>query len=157
MEPVDGALSGGSSGPNEGSKLPPVLANLMGSLGNSGRSPQAQGSAPPANNNPSVNVQELLSSIMVRQNTHLHFIYHEIVQRLCFLSFSACFQGAQGSNQSPEDLIKQPDFSDKIKQLLGSLQQNQNQNQNPPPNAPPSTCLLSLSYVTVLFVYLYIK
>ncbi|KAG1947253.1 serine/threonine-protein phosphatase 1 regulatory subunit 10 [Pimephales promelas] len=107
MEPVDTALSGGSSGPNEGSKLPPVLANLMGSLGNSGRSPQAQGSAPPANNNPAVNVQELLSSIM----------------------------GAQGSNQSPEDLIKQPDFSDKIKQLLGSLQQNQNQ--NPPPNAPP--------------------
>ncbi|KAK7124871.1 hypothetical protein R3I94_019056 [Phoxinus phoxinus] len=109
MEPVDAALSGGSSGPNEGSKLPPVLANLMGSLGSSGRSPQAQGSAPPANNNPAVNVnvQELLSSIM----------------------------GAQGSNQSPEDLIKQPDFSDKIKQLLGSLQQNQNQ--NPPPNAPP--------------------
>jgi len=69
--------------------------------------------------------------------------------RMCkgfvFLSISACFQGAQGSNQSPEDLIKQPDFSDKIKQLLGSLQQNQNQ--NPPPNAPPSTCF---NDVTVL-------
>uniref|UniRef100_A0A8C1KD52 Serine/threonine-protein phosphatase 1 regulatory subunit 10 n=1 Tax=Cyprinus carpio TaxID=7962 RepID=A0A8C1KD52_CYPCA len=109
MEPAEAAASGGSSGSNEGSKLPPVLANLMGSLGNSGRSPQAQGNAPPANNNPAVNVQELLSSIM----------------------------GAQGSNQSPEDLIKQPDFSDKIKQLLGSLQQNQNQNQNQPANAPP--------------------
>uniref|UniRef100_A0A671LR40 Serine/threonine-protein phosphatase 1 regulatory subunit 10 n=1 Tax=Sinocyclocheilus anshuiensis TaxID=1608454 RepID=A0A671LR40_9TELE len=119
MEPADPAASGGSSGSNEGSKLPPVLANLMGSLGNSGHSPQAQGNAPPASNNPAVNVQELLSSIM----------------------------GAQGSNQSPEDLIKQPDFSDKIKQLLGSLQQNQNQNQNQtqnqPANAPPSTCLLS--------------
>ncbi|XP_075907941.1 serine/threonine-protein phosphatase 1 regulatory subunit 10 isoform X2 [Nelusetta ayraudi] len=56
---------------------------------------------------PAVNVQELLSSIM----------------------------GASGA-QSTEDLIKQPDFSDKIKQLLGSLQQTQNQNQNqsgPPP------------------------
>ncbi|XP_026851451.2 serine/threonine-protein phosphatase 1 regulatory subunit 10 [Electrophorus electricus] len=98
------------SAPQEGSKLPPVLANLMGSLGNSSRSPQTQGNAPPPNN-PAVNVQELLNSIM----------------------------GAQGSNQSAEDLIKQPDFSDKIKQLLGSLQQNQNQNQNqnPPVNAPP--------------------
>uniref|UniRef100_A0A673M061 Serine/threonine-protein phosphatase 1 regulatory subunit 10-like n=1 Tax=Sinocyclocheilus rhinocerous TaxID=307959 RepID=A0A673M061_9TELE len=94
MESADAAASGGS---NESSKLPPVLANLMGSLGNS------------ASNNPAVNVQELLSSIM----------------------------GAQGSNQTPEDLIKQPDFSDKIKQLLGSLQQNQNQNQNQPANAPP--------------------
>lgn len=142
METSDAATSG-SSGSNEGSKLPPVLANLMGSLGSSGRSPQGQGSAPPVTNNPAVNVQELLTSIMVRQNTLLHDIYHENVRRLCFLSISACFQGAQGSNQSPEDLIKQPDFSDKIKQLLGSLQQNQNQNQNPPPNAPPSTCLLS--------------
>uniref|UniRef100_A0A672MIW1 Serine/threonine-protein phosphatase 1 regulatory subunit 10 n=1 Tax=Sinocyclocheilus grahami TaxID=75366 RepID=A0A672MIW1_SINGR len=97
MESADAAASGGSSGSNESSKLPPVLANLMGSLGNS------------ASNNPAVNVQELLSSIM----------------------------GAQGSNQTPEDLIKQPDFSDKIKQLLGSLQQNQNQNQNQPANAPP--------------------
>lgn len=41
-------------------------------------------------------------------------------------------QGASG-NQSTEDLIKQPDFSDKIKQLLGSLQQTQNQNQGGPP------------------------
>uniref|UniRef100_A0A668A460 Serine/threonine-protein phosphatase 1 regulatory subunit 10 n=1 Tax=Myripristis murdjan TaxID=586833 RepID=A0A668A460_9TELE len=89
---------------NEGSKLPPVLANLMVNLGNSGRSPQATNTAtnPVA---PTVNVQELLSSIM----------------------------GAQG-NQSTEELIKQPDFSDKIKQLLGSLQQTQNQNGPPPVN-----------------------
>ncbi|KAG9279663.1 serine/threonine-protein phosphatase 1 regulatory subunit 10 isoform X1 [Astyanax mexicanus] len=109
MEPADStAVSCGIAVAQEGSKLPPVLANLMGSLGNSNRSPQAQGSAPPSNN-PTVNVQELLSSIM----------------------------GAQGSNQSAEDLIKQPDFSDKIKQLLGSLQQNQNQNQNQSVNSPP--------------------
>uniref|UniRef100_A0A4W6CYP7 Serine/threonine-protein phosphatase 1 regulatory subunit 10 n=1 Tax=Lates calcarifer TaxID=8187 RepID=A0A4W6CYP7_LATCA len=87
----------------ESSKLPPVLANLMVNLSNSSRSPQATNtvSNPVA---PSVNVQELLSSIM----------------------------GASG-NQSTEDLIKQPDFSDKIKQLLGSLQQTQNQNQGGPP------------------------
>ncbi|KAL7829378.1 hypothetical protein AOLI_G00302630 [Acnodon oligacanthus] len=110
MEPVDStAGAGNTTASQEGSKLPPVLANLMGSLGNSSRSPQTQGNAPPPSN-PAVNVQELLSSIM----------------------------GAQGSNQSAEDLIKQPDFSDKIKQLLGSLQQNQNQNQNQnqPANAP---------------------
>lgn len=41
-------------------------------------------------------------------------------------------QGASG-NQSTEDLIKQPDFSDKIKQLLGSLQQTQTQNPGGPP------------------------
>lgn len=48
---------------------------------------------------------------------------------------TVCHQGPSG-NQSTEELIKQPDFSDKIKQLLGSLQQTQNQNQNqsgPPP------------------------
>ncbi|XP_054620754.1 serine/threonine-protein phosphatase 1 regulatory subunit 10 [Dunckerocampus dactyliophorus] len=87
---------------NEGSKLPPVLANLMGNLNNNSRSPQTTNTV----NNPiapAVNVQELLTSIM----------------------------GASG-NQSTEDLIKQPDFSDKIKQLLGSLQQ-QNQTQGPPP------------------------
>ncbi len=84
MEPADAAASGGSSGSNEGSKLPPVLANLMGSLGNSGRSPQAQGNTPPASNNPAVNVQELLSSIMVRFDGYVHVIYHENVQRLLF-------------------------------------------------------------------------
>lgn len=57
--------------------------------------------------------------------------------KMCLCSRSVlitafCFQGASG-NQSTEDLIKQPDFSDKIKQLLGSLQQTQNQNQGVPP------------------------
>uniref|UniRef100_A0AAQ5Z3W2 Serine/threonine-protein phosphatase 1 regulatory subunit 10 n=1 Tax=Amphiprion ocellaris TaxID=80972 RepID=A0AAQ5Z3W2_AMPOC len=85
---------------NETSKLPPVLANLMDNLSNSSRSPQATNTVTNTVA-PSVNVQELLSSIM----------------------------GASG-NQSTEDLIKQPDFSDKIKQLLGSLQQTQNQNQS---------------------------
>lgn len=45
-------------------------------------------------------------------------------------------QGPSG-NQSTEELIKQPDFSDKIKQLLGSLQQTQNQNQNQNQSGPP--------------------
>ncbi|XP_036395569.1 serine/threonine-protein phosphatase 1 regulatory subunit 10-like [Megalops cyprinoides] len=97
-EPMDTPAPAGSAAcPPEGSKLPPVLANLMGSLGNTGRNPQTQG--------PSVNVQELLTSIM----------------------------GAQCS-QSAEDLIKQPNFSDQIKQLLGSLQQSQPQ---APPSGPP--------------------
>lgn len=60
--------------------------------------------------------------------------------------FVVIWQGVSGS-QSTEDLIKQPDFSDKIKQLLGSLQQTQNQ------GAPtPGTDLHSLDqhiHVTV--------
>ncbi|XP_058474491.1 serine/threonine-protein phosphatase 1 regulatory subunit 10 isoform X2 [Solea solea] len=107
-EPMDTTPQPGSAlAPNESSKLPPVLANLMGNLSNSSRSPQSSNnvSTPIP---PSVNVQELLSSIM----------------------------GASG-NQSTEDLIKQPDFSDKIKQLLGSLQQTQNQNQGGPPPVNP--------------------
>ncbi|XP_041430159.1 serine/threonine-protein phosphatase 1 regulatory subunit 10 isoform X2 [Xenopus laevis] len=75
-----------------GAKLPPVLANLMGSMGSS---------KSPPNTLPGT-MQEILTSIM----------------------------GAQG-NAKPEDLMKQPDFSEKIKHLLGSLQ-NQNQNQGPP-------------------------
>ncbi|KAJ8341988.1 hypothetical protein SKAU_G00319160 [Synaphobranchus kaupii] len=108
LEPMDtSAPPVTPAGPPETAKLPPVLANLMGSLGNSNRSPQT----PPPNpgpstaSAPSVNVQELLTSIM----------------------------GAQGG-QSAEDLIKQPDFSHKIKQLLGSLQQNPAQ---APPTGPP--------------------
>ncbi|XP_035760092.1 serine/threonine-protein phosphatase 1 regulatory subunit 10-like, partial [Neolamprologus brichardi] len=97
VEPMDTTSQPGSG---ESAKLPPVLANLIGNLNNSSRSPQASNivsnTVPP-----SVNIQELLSSIM----------------------------GPSG-NQSTEELIKQPDFSDKIKQLLGSLQQTQNQNQN---------------------------
>lgn len=65
VEPMDTTSQPGSSmAQNEGSKLPPVLANLMGNLSNSSRSPQATNTV----NNPvppSVNVQELLSSIMV--------------------------------------------------------------------------------------------
>uniref|UniRef100_A0A1A8GP61 Serine/threonine-protein phosphatase 1 regulatory subunit 10 n=1 Tax=Nothobranchius korthausae TaxID=1143690 RepID=A0A1A8GP61_9TELE len=96
VEPMDTSTQPGSAvTQTEGSKLPPVLANLMGNLGNSSRSPQAVSNVT-STTAPSVNVQELLTSIM----------------------------GASG-NQSAEDLIKQPDFSDKIKQLLGSLQQNQ--------------------------------
>uniref|UniRef100_A0A3Q4BBG5 Serine/threonine-protein phosphatase 1 regulatory subunit 10 n=1 Tax=Mola mola TaxID=94237 RepID=A0A3Q4BBG5_MOLML len=105
-EPMDTMSQQQAMGQTESSKLPPVLANLMVNLSNSSRSPQATNAA----SNPvapPVNVHELLSSIM----------------------------GASG-NQSTEDLIKQPDFSDKIKQLLGSLQQTQNQNQNQ--GGPPS-------------------
>uniref|UniRef100_G3N8T6 Serine/threonine-protein phosphatase 1 regulatory subunit 10 n=1 Tax=Gasterosteus aculeatus aculeatus TaxID=481459 RepID=G3N8T6_GASAC len=103
VEPMDTASQHGSAlALTESSKLPPVLANLMGNLSSTSRSPQA---TPTVSNPvaPTVNVQELLSSIM----------------------------GASG-NQSTEDLIKQPNFSDKIKQLLGSLQQTQNQGGPPP-------------------------
>ncbi|XP_077600121.1 serine/threonine-protein phosphatase 1 regulatory subunit 10 [Stigmatopora nigra] len=105
-EPMDTSQQFPAMGQNEGSKLPPVLANLMGNLNNNSRSPQNTNTV---NNptTPAVNVQELLSSIM----------------------------GASGS-QSTEDIIKQPDFSDKLKQLLGSLQQTQNQNQGPTPVNP---------------------
>ncbi|XP_066437659.1 serine/threonine-protein phosphatase 1 regulatory subunit 10 [Eleutherodactylus coqui] len=91
--------SGASQSPDlsGGAKLPPVLANLMGSMGNT----KAQTSPLPDT------MQELLTSIM----------------------------SAQG-NAKTEDLMKQPDFSDKIKQLLGSLQ-NQTQNQN---HSPPGPC-----------------
>ncbi|XP_033830943.1 serine/threonine-protein phosphatase 1 regulatory subunit 10 [Periophthalmus magnuspinnatus] len=103
-EPMDTTPQQGSGMGGGENKLPPVLANLIGNLSTNSRSPQQASN--PVNNQaaPSVNVQELLSSIM----------------------------GAQG-NQSTEDLIKQPDFNEKIKQLLGSLQQNQNQG-GPPVN-----------------------
>ncbi|XP_037119499.1 serine/threonine-protein phosphatase 1 regulatory subunit 10 [Syngnathus acus] len=105
-EPMDPSQQVPALGQNEGSKLPPVLANLMGNLNSNSRSPQTANTVSnPVT--PAVNVQELLTSIM----------------------------GAS-SSQSTEDLIKQPDFSDKIKQLLGSLQQTQNQNQGPAPVNP---------------------
>ncbi|XP_049607255.1 serine/threonine-protein phosphatase 1 regulatory subunit 10 [Syngnathus scovelli] len=105
-EPMDTSQQVPALGQNEGSKLPPVLANLMGNLNSNSRSPQTTNTVSnPVT--PAVNVQELLTSIM----------------------------GAS-SNQSTEDLIKQPDFSDKIKQLLGSLQQTQNQNPGPAPVNP---------------------
>ncbi|XP_074023119.1 LOW QUALITY PROTEIN: serine/threonine-protein phosphatase 1 regulatory subunit 10, partial [Numenius arquata] len=69
-----------------GAKLPPVLANLMGSVG-AGKSPQGPAPAPP------INMQEILTSIMGGPSTH-----------------------------KAEELMKQPDYSDKIKHLLGNLQ-----------------------------------
>lgn len=66
-EPMDTTSQQGSTmAQNESSKLPPVLANLMVNLSNSSRSPQATNNV----NNPvapTVNVQELLSSIMVNK------------------------------------------------------------------------------------------
>lgn len=53
-----------AAGQSENAKLPPVLANLMGNMNSNSRSPQATNNT----NNPippSVNVQELLQSIMV--------------------------------------------------------------------------------------------
>lgn len=122
----------------EGSKLPPVLANLMGNM-NSSRSPQpANVSSNPAA--PAVNVQELLSSIMVsgpsrRERKVLGWPLARSKTTTNALT-PLLHQGASGA-QSTEDLIKQPDFSDKIKQLLGSLQQTQNQNQNQNQGGPP--------------------
>ncbi|XP_062454546.1 serine/threonine-protein phosphatase 1 regulatory subunit 10 isoform X2 [Rhea pennata] len=83
----DGPEPGAASpSPDAGAKLPPVLANLMGSVG-AGKSPQ--GPAPAA----ALNVQEILTSIMGGPNNH-----------------------------KAEELLKQPDYSDKIKHLLGNLQ-----------------------------------
>ncbi|KAG8448687.1 hypothetical protein GDO86_015675 [Hymenochirus boettgeri] len=88
-EPMD--HSGSSQSPDlaSGAKLPPVLANLMGSMGSTKTQPNPLPET----------MQEILSSIM--------------------------------GNTKPEDLMKQPDLSDKIHQLLGSLQ-TQNPNQVPP-------------------------
>jgi len=67
MEPMDTTPQHAATmGLGESSKLPPVLANLMGNLGGSGRSPQATGNPVVNPTTPNVNVQELLSSIMVR-------------------------------------------------------------------------------------------
>uniref|UniRef100_A0A672Z4Z5 Serine/threonine-protein phosphatase 1 regulatory subunit 10 n=1 Tax=Sphaeramia orbicularis TaxID=375764 RepID=A0A672Z4Z5_9TELE len=64
-EPMDTSQQQGAGiASNESSKLPPVLANLMGNLSNSSRSPQATNTV--NNPVPPVNVQELLSSIMVK-------------------------------------------------------------------------------------------
>uniref|UniRef100_A0A8C2UN21 Serine/threonine-protein phosphatase 1 regulatory subunit 10 n=1 Tax=Chinchilla lanigera TaxID=34839 RepID=A0A8C2UN21_CHILA len=72
---------GGSPDGAAGSKLPPVLANLMGSMG-AGKSPQGPGGG-------GINVQEILTSIM-----------------------------GSPSSQPSEELLKQPDYSDKLKQML---------------------------------------
>lgn len=64
----------------------------------------------------------------------LFFLSLSVFLCLFFLPLSPR-QGVSGS-QSTEELIKQPDFSDKIKQLLGSLQQTQNQGAHAPGMAP---------------------
>lgn len=59
VESLESGGSGGSPDGAGGSKLPPVLANLMGSMG-AGKSPQGPGGG-------GINVQEILTSIMVRE------------------------------------------------------------------------------------------
>uniref|UniRef100_A0A8D2D3I4 Serine/threonine-protein phosphatase 1 regulatory subunit 10 n=1 Tax=Sciurus vulgaris TaxID=55149 RepID=A0A8D2D3I4_SCIVU len=81
VETLEPGGSGGSPDGAGGSKLPPVLANLMGSMG-AGKSPQGPGGG-------GINVQEILISIMGSPNSH-----------------------------PSEELLKQPDYSDKIKQML---------------------------------------
>ena len=58
VETLEPGGAGGSPDGAGGSKLPPVLANLMGSMG-AGKSPQGPGGG-------GINVQEILTSIMVR-------------------------------------------------------------------------------------------
>lgn len=58
VEAMEPGGAGGSPDGAGGSKLPPVLANLMGSMG-AGKSPQGPGGG-------GINVQEILTSIMVR-------------------------------------------------------------------------------------------
>ncbi|XP_055452999.1 serine/threonine-protein phosphatase 1 regulatory subunit 10 [Psammomys obesus] len=81
VESLEPGGSGGSPDGAGGSKLPPVLANLMGSMG-AGKSPQGPGGG-------GINVQEILTSIMGSPNSH-----------------------------PSEELLKQPDYSDKLKQML---------------------------------------
>uniref|UniRef100_A0A8D1LJY6 Serine/threonine-protein phosphatase 1 regulatory subunit 10 n=1 Tax=Sus scrofa TaxID=9823 RepID=A0A8D1LJY6_PIG len=81
VETLEPGGAGGSPDGAGGSKLPPVLANLMGSMG-AGKSPQGPGGG-------GINVQEILTSIMGSPNSH-----------------------------PSEELLKQPDYSDKIKQML---------------------------------------
>nr|XP_055186024.1 serine/threonine-protein phosphatase 1 regulatory subunit 10 [Nyctereutes procyonoides]XP_055186025.1 serine/threonine-protein phosphatase 1 regulatory subunit 10 [Nyctereutes procyonoides]XP_055186026.1 serine/threonine-protein phosphatase 1 regulatory subunit 10 [Nyctereutes procyonoides] len=81
IETLEPGGAGGSPDGAGGSKLPPVLANLMGSMG-AGKSPQGPGGG-------GINVQEILTSIMGSPNSH-----------------------------PSEELLKQPDYSDKIKQML---------------------------------------
>uniref|UniRef100_A0A674HRH8 Serine/threonine-protein phosphatase 1 regulatory subunit 10 n=1 Tax=Taeniopygia guttata TaxID=59729 RepID=A0A674HRH8_TAEGU len=84
-EGLDPGNSAASPEPGAGAKLPPVLANLMGSVG-AGKGPPG-----PPQNAP-INMQEILSSIMGGPSSH-----------------------------KAEELLKQPDYSDKIKHLLGNL------------------------------------
>uniref|UniRef100_A0A8C3ME85 Serine/threonine-protein phosphatase 1 regulatory subunit 10 n=1 Tax=Geospiza parvula TaxID=87175 RepID=A0A8C3ME85_GEOPR len=93
-EGLDPGAAAASPEPGAGAKLPPVLANLMGSVG-AGKGP------PGAPQNAPINMQEILSSIMGGPSSH-----------------------------KAEELLKQPDYSDKIKHLLGNLG-------NQPPGGSP--------------------
>ncbi|XP_061875676.1 LOW QUALITY PROTEIN: serine/threonine-protein phosphatase 1 regulatory subunit 10 [Colius striatus] len=84
----EGLEPGAAAAPEAGAKLPPVLANLMGSVG-AGKGPPGAGPAPA----PPINMQDILSSIMGGPSGH-----------------------------KAEELLKQPDYSEKIKHLLGNLQ-----------------------------------
>lgn len=72
IETLEPGGAGGSPDGAGGSKLPPVLANLMGSMG-AGKSPQGPGGG-------GINVQEILTSIMVRVRLpHFHFLWNLLV------------------------------------------------------------------------------
>ncbi|TKC37893.1 hypothetical protein EI555_017488, partial [Monodon monoceros] len=81
VETLEPGGTGGSPDGAGSSKLPPVLANLMGSMG-AGKSPQSPGGG-------GISVQEILTSIMGSPNIH-----------------------------PSEELLKQPDYSDKTRQML---------------------------------------
>lgn len=159
VETLEPGGSAGSPDGAGGSKLPPVLANLMGSMG-AGKSPQGPGGG-------GINVQEILTSIMVRglsggprrgvfrsvscsslwfwvlvvSGERSHCVAQVGLGQLapcaqlipvfvfCFSLLSSCchsrnchFTCSQGSpNSHPsEELLRQPDYSDKLKQMLGN-------------------------------------
>lgn len=131
VETLEPGEAGGSPDGASGSKLPPVLANLMGSMG-AGKSPQGPGGG-------GINVQEILTSIMVRALLPLvrclesPFSFPRPPQLPTFLLvwlslsllmrmlLSVCFASQGSPNSHPsEELLKQPDYSDKIKQMLGN-------------------------------------
>lgn len=71
VETLEPGGSGGSPDGAGGSKLPPVLANLMGSMG-AGKSPQGPGGG-------GINVQEILTSIMVCESFSSHKPPHTVL------------------------------------------------------------------------------
>lgn len=87
---VDQTESATSSGAQavgqDNSKLPPILANLITNMGNTNRSPQMPGNPTPTPaSNPALNVQELLTSIMVRDciTSRRAMSTEENVSKLC--------------------------------------------------------------------------
>lgn len=121
VESLEPGGAGGSPDGAGGSKLPPVLANLMGSMG-AGKNAQVPGGG-------GINVQEILTSIMVLtslpQSSASCFPFHFTACSLAFCSLLTLLsvhlspQGSPNSHPS-EELLKQPDYSDKIKQMLGN-------------------------------------